>query len=142
MEVSLAGRVALVTGASRGIGRAIALSLAEAGADIAVNYRRDGDAANETVVAIKALGRKARAYSASVENWDDDVGMVELVLARLRPHRHPGQQRRHRQPRPERRRHRPGRDGARGARPRLRPALPQQAGGAADARARAAATSS
>ncbi len=81
MEVSLKDRVALVTGGSRGIGRAIALSLAEAGADIAVNYRRDEDAANETVAAIEALGRKAKAYSASVENWDEDVKMVAEVLA-------------------------------------------------------------
>lgn len=81
MEVSLKGRVALVTGGSRGIGRAIALSLAEAGADIAVNFRRDEDAANETVAAIEALGRKAKAYSASVENWDEDVKMVADVLA-------------------------------------------------------------
>jgi 3-oxoacyl-[acyl-carrier protein] reductase len=81
MDISLEGRVALVTGASRGIGRAVALSLAEAGADIAVNYRRDAEAAHETVAAIRAVGRKAIAYAASVENWDDDVGMVELVLA-------------------------------------------------------------
>jgi len=80
MEVSLAGRTALVTGGSRGIGRAIALSLAEAGADVAVNYRRDEGAAQETVDAIKALGRKAKAYSASVENWDEDVRMVADVL--------------------------------------------------------------
>ncbi|HEX3916858.1 MAG TPA: SDR family oxidoreductase [Caulobacteraceae bacterium] len=81
MEISLEGRVALVTGASRGIGKAIALSLAEAGADIAVNYRRDGDAAEETVKEIEALGRKARAYQASVENWDEDQAMVAAVLA-------------------------------------------------------------
>ena len=80
MEVSLAGRVALVTGASRGIGRAIALALAEAGADVAVNFRRDEGAANETVAEIQALGRKAKAYSASVENWDEDQAMVEAVL--------------------------------------------------------------
>ena len=80
MEVSLAGRTALVTGGSRGIGRAIALSLAEAGADVAVNYRRDEGAAQATVDAIKALGRKAKAYSASVENWDEDVRMVADVL--------------------------------------------------------------
>jgi 3-oxoacyl-[acyl-carrier protein] reductase len=80
MEISLAGRTALVTGGSRGIGRAIALSLAEAGADVAVNFRKDEGAANETVDAIKAMGRKAKAYSASVENWDEDVRMVADVL--------------------------------------------------------------
>jgi NAD(P)-dependent dehydrogenase (short-subunit alcohol dehydrogenase family) len=81
MNISLTGRVALVTGASRGIGRAIALALAEAGADIAVNYRRDTEAANETLAAIHALGRKATAYSAAVENWAEDVAMVDQIVA-------------------------------------------------------------
>ena len=80
MDISLTGRVALVTGASRGIGRAIALALAEAGADVAVNYRRDTGAANETIAAVQALGRKAIGYSASVENWDEDVAMVAKVV--------------------------------------------------------------
>lgn len=80
MNIDLSGRTALVTGASRGIGKAIALSLAEAGADIAVNYRRDTGAAEETVAEIQALGRKAKAYSASVENWDEDQAMVAEVL--------------------------------------------------------------
>ncbi len=80
MDISLSGRVALVTGASRGIGRAIALALAQAGADIAVNYRRDTGAANETIAAVQALGRKAIGYSASVENWDEDVAMVAKVV--------------------------------------------------------------
>lgn len=79
--MSLAGRVALVTGGGRGIGRAISLALAEDGADVAVNYRRDEDAAKEAVAAIEKLGRKAKAYAASVEDWDQDKAMVAQVLA-------------------------------------------------------------
>jgi NAD(P)-dependent dehydrogenase (short-subunit alcohol dehydrogenase family) len=81
MEIDLKGRVALVTGGGRGIGRAIALALAEAGADVAVNYRRDAGAADEVVKEIEAMGRKAKAYQASVENFDEDQAMVAEVLA-------------------------------------------------------------
>jgi len=83
--MSLEGRVALVTGGSRGIGRAIALALAEDGADVAVNYRRDEAAAKETVAAIEGLGRRARAYRASVEATDEARAMVEAILAELGP---------------------------------------------------------
>jgi len=79
----LAGRVALVTGGSRGIGRAIALALAEDGADVAVNYARDEAAAKETVAAIEAKGRRARAYRASVDDFDALRAMVEAVSAEL-----------------------------------------------------------
>ncbi|MFC5532391.1 3-oxoacyl-[acyl-carrier-protein] reductase [Cohnella yongneupensis] len=62
----LNGKSALVTGASRGIGRAIAIGLAEAGADVAVNYSGSEAAAAETVQAIEALGRKAIMIKANV----------------------------------------------------------------------------
>lgn len=79
--MSLSGRVALVTGGSRGIGRAISLALASDGADIAVNYRKDIDSAQATVTEIQALGRKAVCFQASVANWDEDAAMVASVLS-------------------------------------------------------------
>src|SRR4029077_20103029 len=78
--MSLEGRVALVTGGGRGIGKAIALGLAEDGADIAVNYRRDADAAAETVAEIEKLGRKAIAYGAEGSDYDQVAAMVDSAL--------------------------------------------------------------
>ncbi|MFT3977252.1 MAG: SDR family oxidoreductase [Sphingomonas bacterium] len=77
----LEGRVALVTGGGRGIGRAIALRLARDGADVAVNYRRDADAAAEVVREIEAMGRKAKAYPASVDRFEECEALVAAVLA-------------------------------------------------------------
>ena len=84
-DLNLAGRTALVTGASRGIGRGIALALARAGADIAVNYTRDGEAAAETVAAIQALGRKGKAYRASVADEEASAAMVAAIGADFGP---------------------------------------------------------
>ncbi len=66
----LEGKVAMVTGASRGIGRAIALRLAQEGAAVAVNYREQATAAEETVAQIRGCGGQARAIQADVADPD------------------------------------------------------------------------
>lgn len=83
--MSLTGRIALVTGASRGIGRAIALGFAADGADIAVNYRREQEEAERTVAEIRALGRRAMAVQASVDDVEACGRMVEAVGSTLGP---------------------------------------------------------
>lgn len=79
----LDGRIALVTGGGRGIGRGISELLAAEGAAIAVNYRRDKEAADETVAAIEAAGGVARAYEASVDDPEACARMVDAVVADL-----------------------------------------------------------
>jgi NAD(P)-dependent dehydrogenase (short-subunit alcohol dehydrogenase family) len=74
-------RVALVSGGGRGIGRAVSLALGAAGFDVAVNYRRDGDAAAATVDEIVALGVAARGYQAAVDDADQVAVMVAAVAA-------------------------------------------------------------
>jgi 3-oxoacyl-[acyl-carrier protein] reductase len=81
----LSGRVALVTGAGRGIGKAIALILAEAGADVAVNYRERADAAAATADAIRRLGRRAAAVQADVSLAAEVTALVETVAGELGP---------------------------------------------------------
>lgn len=79
--VDLKGKVALVTGGSRGIGRAIALRLAEQGANIAINFMRNRKAAQQTVEDLEAHGVKAKAYRANVGNEEELHSMFEQFEA-------------------------------------------------------------
>lgn len=72
-----------MTGGGRGIGRAISERLAAEGAAVAINYRRDADAAADTVTAIERAGGIARAYAASVDDAEAMASMVELIAADL-----------------------------------------------------------
>ena len=84
-------RVALVTGASRGIGRASAVALARSGARVAINYREDKDGANETLLAVRAAGSDGVVARGDVSNAEDveamfaateeSLGPVEILVA-------------------------------------------------------------
>ncbi|MFN5193302.1 MAG: 3-oxoacyl-[acyl-carrier-protein] reductase [Cyanobacteriota bacterium] len=78
----LSGQVALVTGASRGIGRAVALELAAAGAEVVVNYASSPEAADGVVAAIEAAGGRAWSHRADVGNEEQVEAMVKAVLER------------------------------------------------------------
>jgi NAD(P)-dependent dehydrogenase (short-subunit alcohol dehydrogenase family) len=70
------GKVAIVTGGSKGLGRAMALGLAEAGADVVVSSRK-GESCEEVAAAIRALGRRSLAVSCHVGDWDDCAQLVD-----------------------------------------------------------------
>lgn len=81
MKTSLQGKVALVTGAGRDVGRQISLALAADGAFVAVNYNSSAAEANEVVAAIQAAGGEARAYQANVGDYQSVRAMVGQVVA-------------------------------------------------------------
>ncbi|MDR6997938.1 3-oxoacyl-[acyl-carrier-protein] reductase [Neobacillus niacini] len=81
--MSLAGKAVLVTGASRGIGREIALELARQGANVAVNFAGSEAKANEVVDEIKALGRDAFTVKCDVSNSEEVASMVKETVERF-----------------------------------------------------------
>lgn len=81
---ALKGKVALVTGSSRGIGKAIAIALAEAGADVLINYYHSESAAIETKKLIKSKGVKCEIYKADVSNRNDADAMVEDIIKKFK----------------------------------------------------------
>ncbi len=80
MNQILAGKVALITGASRGIGRAIAEAMAAQGATVVVNYRRQAEAAAEVVAGVEAQGGRALAVAADVSQYSAAHTLVKTAL--------------------------------------------------------------
>ena len=81
--IDLSGNVALVTGSSRGMGKACAVRLAQAGADVIVNYVTSRSAAIETAREIRGLGRRAFVVKADVSQQDDVQSMMEYIAGQI-----------------------------------------------------------
>ncbi len=81
--MQLEGKVALVTGGSRGIGRSIALTLASRGADVAINFAGNVEAAEKTVAEIEAMGRKAIMIKTDVADTEACAAMIDEVVEKM-----------------------------------------------------------
>lgn len=79
----LEGCKALVTGASKGIGREIAIALAEEGTDVAINYNRDDQDADVTAMTIEGMGKNTWVYRADISNYDQVVSMRNSLVKYL-----------------------------------------------------------
>ncbi|MEI6349503.1 MAG: beta-ketoacyl-ACP reductase [Verrucomicrobiota bacterium] len=79
MKIDLSGKIALVTGGSRGIGRAIALALGGAGCDTLINYQSSDEAAQEVVCELKRLGVRSRAYKADISDAAQADAMLKAI---------------------------------------------------------------
>ena len=80
-SLSLEGRVAIVTGASRGIGRSIAIELAQRGATIVVNYKESGDAAEEVVSEIRSSGGSAQSFQSDVSDFEQAHNLIKFFYS-------------------------------------------------------------
>ncbi|MCG8402218.1 MAG: 3-oxoacyl-ACP reductase FabG [Firmicutes bacterium] len=78
--MDLKGRVALVTGSSRGIGRAVAIELARRGADLAINYSGNAEAAEDTATQVREAGARAMAVKADVAAQEQVDAMIKKIL--------------------------------------------------------------
>ena len=76
----LKGKTVIITGASRGIGKGIALTLAENGANIAFTYSKSVDSANKLVKEIEGLGVKCKGYQSNAASYDDSLSLIENIL--------------------------------------------------------------
>jgi glucose 1-dehydrogenase len=83
MASKLSGKIALVTGSSQGIGEAVAIRLAQEGADIVVNYRSNPDGAKDAVSKIEQLGRKAVAIGADLASSADAIRLVHSAIEQM-----------------------------------------------------------